>query len=136
MNIANRLQYLKGKTWLYNTLEHNVIDSMIVEDTIIISTDRGMLKIPVDDAQKKLTEFFEVHKEPKKNGSSNTLPELYRKKEMNSLLDTLTENIEKLKADKEYVDQAKTICMNVTAITNLLKLELEIKKQNIKQNDD
>lgn len=138
MNIANRLSYLRGKVWMYNTLEHHVIDTMVIDDNVIISTDKGMLKIPLDEAQEKLTEFHEIHKEPvRKNGNgsaeSNTLPEIYKRKEVGTLFENLIDNIDKVKADKKYIPVANSVNQSISTMINLFKLELEVKKMELKE---
>ncbi|OFY87866.1 MAG: hypothetical protein A3F72_03055 [Bacteroidetes bacterium RIFCSPLOWO2_12_FULL_35_15] len=46
---------------------------------------------------------------------------------MSKLRDTLLDNIEKVKADKEYVPQAKEISSSIGQIINLAKIEIEMR---------
>ncbi|MCL5990556.1 MAG: hypothetical protein M1419_00435 [Bacteroidetes bacterium] len=133
MNIEKRLKYMVGKTWLYNTKNYLINDYTIIEDMILLSTNFGFVKFSVDEAQKKFTEFIPIDDlpevKPGNNGNGTaTSIEIYRKKELNTLVDRLMENIEKVKVDKDFVWQANAINKSITAITNLLKLELEIKR--------
>lgn len=47
----------------------------------------------------------------------------------NQLITLLTENIEKVKSDKEYIPQAQTINNNINTIVNIAKMRLEVLKQ-------
>lgn len=58
------------------------------------------------------------------------LPEIYTesKDRFKSLTDLLMQDIEKVRTDPGYVNQAKQVCNNVSAIVNITKLQLELIK--------
>lgn len=56
------------------------------------------------------------------------VPQIYAesKERFKSLTDKLMEDIDKVRTDPAYVNQAKQVCNNVSAIVNITKLQLEL----------
>ncbi len=137
MNVEKRLKYMVGKTWLFNAKDYTINDFTIIDEMVLLSTNLGFVKFSIDEAHKKFTEFIPVDKyeenKPVVINNSNTSIDIFRKKEVGTLIDDLINNIETVKGNKEYVQQANAVNKSITAITNLMKLGLEVKKLELKE---
>jgi hypothetical protein len=76
-----------------------------------------------------VTEAEEIHNLPATNKPNTVyVPEIYTetKSLFKSLSDKLLEDIDKVRDKPEYVNQAKQVCNNVSAIVNITKLQLQL----------
>ncbi|MDP2338050.1 MAG: hypothetical protein Q8N05_16715 [Bacteroidota bacterium] len=62
------------------------------------------------------------------NQQKSKFPSIYieSKENMKSLTAMLMSDIEKVRTDPGYVNQAKQVCNNVSAIVNIIKLQLQL----------
>jgi len=60
------------------------------------------------------------------------LPDLYIESKQNfkTLTDMLMSDIEKVRTDPSYVNQAKQVCNNVSAIVNIARLQLQLQQKS------
>lgn len=76
-----------------------------------------------------ITETEEINNLPANNKPKTVyVPEIYSntKDIFKTLTDKLLEDIDKVRGNPEYVNQAKQVCNNVGAIVNLTRLQLQL----------
>jgi hypothetical protein len=131
MSLDHKLQKMKGKTFLFKTEPYKIIDYELTEEKILISTDRKLLKI--NKTEKALEDFLPV--EDERNNNKGLVP--FQFKGDDRLLDlkkAVTEAIDKIKTDANYIPQAKTILAGVQVFTNMVKVEVDIARLAKKNN--
>jgi hypothetical protein len=125
--IKNRLQELKGNTYLYRTRRLTVSHVQCVDRRVTISATEGLpISFSLDELEDRLTEFLPVSTDKEEASLKKYSGELQNDvTSMNSLLSTLLDSIDKVKDDPNYVKQADSIA-------NLSKQVLDLSKTKIK----
>src|SRR5690349_9627737 len=123
--ISKQLDEMQGKYFEYGNAKHRIDRYHINEERgrVIITTDRKQYDRPLDAALEFLNLF-----EPVAERSISVMPQSpgYQlpEKQINGsvikeLKDILMDNINKVKADKNYIPQAQAVKENVDAIIEL-----------------
>ena len=73
MNLQKKLENLKGKSWMFNSNIHEVLQFKIEDDNFIIVTNKSWLTFPIKDAREVLMEFLPVEND-KQIEESTTAP--------------------------------------------------------------
>lgn len=110
-----------GTTYFF---DHWILEGIYVT----IFTDIEKINFPAPDTLVKLSEFTKVKVE---NGITKpaAAPGIITQTDTLKLLkDTLLQNIEKVKTDKSYIPQAKSINESVGKLVDLAKVEVDYKK--------
>jgi len=127
MKLMNKLEAMKGKTYMVGYDCHVVNNYKIKGDKIILITDKDYFEFKKEDAKKELNDFLPVENEDNKlqviEATQKSLP---------NLADIVVENINKIKENKSYIPQANAICKNVSTLIQMASLELKIKNFNRK----
>lgn len=126
MQIEEKLQSMVNKFWMYHTRHHKLLSFKIKEGQVILVTDRDWIEIPLKRINQTLVEFLPVVEDK----HSNLSVILFEGNGKASLKDLIYENIEKIKANPEYIKSAKALNEQVKTVIEMAKLELQIK--NIK----
>lgn len=128
MNIADKLNGMKGKLYLFNKeSEERVIRSAFNEESgmITIETDVEIHRVSLTDSHQYLSLF-----EPLEGVARVMKKELttVSKTNVTLLKDTLFDSINKIKENKDYIPQAQAINDQVKSLIDLAKAEIEAVK--------
>ena len=129
MQLENKLVSMKGKTFIYKGTHQKIINYKIIDETLHLVTDKNWYKFSVthpDITYQILKEEFlpvedndvAIHKEE--------LPTFSAIGKSN-IAQTLIDNIETLRTNKEFVNQAKAINNTDSTIINCAKMEIAVK---------
>lgn len=113
--MENKLEHLEGLKFNYRGENIIIQKTKVVQGNQVIITNRrtfNLLPSEIDE--------FELSLEPYK--------EIQVKDVSSNINDILFETIERVRADKGYVQQANTICNVVSQMINIKKVELLINK--------
>jgi len=154
--IVEKLGLMKGKTWLYNTRSHIIVKWTIddsQEIVTVISNNKGWWQWGFEKALKELNGFLPVGEaagittsetktaddfpELLPDDEEETLPATQQQEKalstvthingrMNGVLDTLFDNIDKVKQDPKYIPQAQAICKTVNAVVQVVRADLDV----------
>ena len=113
MNVEQKLQEMKGKTFMYNTVNQKILNCFCDNGTIKIATDKRLIEFPRDQFKEKIKEFLPVGE------GTGMEVQVIGMKDSQTLQTTILENIEKLKTDKGYIHQAKAINNSVNTFLNM-----------------
>lgn len=136
MNKLKQLDELKGKLISYKGIEQTLLNYKIEGDDSMVVTDKQFFEFDtkaklqwfiadctlVQSSELVTTNDLELSK-PDSQNDNNVMAQLKG---------VLMENITKVQKDPKYVPQAKTVVNSVAALTNLVKLELQIKREGRK----
>ncbi len=127
MQLQTKLATMVNHTYIYKARHQKILSFRIEDDTVHIVTDLRWLKIDITKIEKELQEFLPVEEEKDDAVIDGIyLPTVHQAKEnMPSLKDTILENIDKLKTNKDYVKQAAAINQSINTLINMAKLELQ-----------
>lgn len=126
MQVKNKLIMMVGNTYMYKTRIHKIIATKIKESTAFISTNIDLIELNIDEAEQIIRdEFLPVDNMDESNNSALTV---YAKIDESSLITDLMNNIEIIKKNPGFINQAKAINNTVNTILNIAKTELQIKK--------
>lgn len=114
------LEAMAGKNYLFNGRRHKIIKARQAGDKIEIVTDKEWLSLD----EKEVRSFLPAA--PDQEVSLQILPK--NDDTLSTLRGTVLQTIEKLKADKAYIDQANAINGSIKTIIDLAKLELDAYK--------
>lgn len=133
MDIRSKLEGMAGKSFVYNESIIKVKGYKFEDPDFIISTDAGPVRFSFTDLHQKLSEFKELPKAEKGlevagKGTGIVANSLLGGNAMHSLRDTLLENIEKVKADPNFIPQAKAINDSIGQVIDLARTEIEYHK--------
>lgn len=120
MQLQKTLDGMVGKTFLFKSRTHKIIKTRSNDGNIQIVTDKDWLEI----SEKELKQFLPAA--PEKDSSLVVLTK--RDPTLKSLRTTLIETIEKVKVDKEYIDQAVVINNSIKTVIDMAKFDLETLK--------
>jgi len=125
MNLKNKLEQMKGKLFLYKTFQHRIIQIKINGDqeTIEIVTDKDWLIFSIMEIEGKLKDFLPISDE-KATSALISLPA----DTSQSLAKTIIDNIDKLKDNPGYVQQAAAINKSINTLISLARAEIEARK--------
>jgi hypothetical protein len=134
----SKLKAMAGKTWRHtDETVYKFLSINVDEDQCFIATDKEWLKPTVYN----LDVFFEQYTEVEQVGNQvmivekNPLPQrrvessIMPGSTMESLRDTLLDNIEKVKKDKDFIPQAQQISNSVNTIIGLAKIEIDLRSK-------
>lgn len=136
--ITQHLEQMQGKTFQYASSIHYVKDFHVdVEnDKFKITTNLNSFDRSFESAKEFFSYWSEVNQLPA-NSTNGISPEggnqlqVYIDKETNladKMIDILTDNIEKVRADPKYIPQATAINNNVNSIINVAKMKMDFIK--------
>ena len=111
---------MAGKNYLINGRRHKIIKARRAGDKIEIVTDKDWLCLNENEVRSFLPAA------PDQEVSLKILPK--NDDTLSTLRGTVLQTIEKLKADKAYIDQANAINGSIKTIIDLAKLELDAYK--------
>jgi hypothetical protein len=131
---------LIGKTLRYKGVEHFVQSYSYRNKMHYLVTDKEWFEFPSEEHVKDFlaicveVENIELIHTPKSATDENGLskPNSSSGNVMAYLKGILVEDIERVREDPEYVEQAKTVSNNIKRLVDIAKLELQIKSQNKK----
>lgn len=135
-----------GRTWYYRGQAAVIksFDATHGDIEILVELDGKPQKF-VKESEAKIDLFLESFKEvpviedslpaqPEKNLPSrgNYVPEIYQesKETFKTLSGILLEDIQKVRTDPGYVQQAKQVCNNISALVNITKLQLDMLRKD------
>ncbi len=122
-----------GQSYKYKGVLHNFLAFRKEGDKIILVTDKKWFEFAdVEDMSFFIAEcetVMDVEPLPTTDSSGLIIPDSGSDDVMAKLKGVLLESIDKLTKDKDYVPQAKAISNSVQTLTNLVKMELQIKRQ-------
>jgi hypothetical protein len=130
MKETTKLEKLLNKTYIYKQDHIRIKDYYLVpeEESIKIITDKAPITIKADELQQFIDKCLPVQDE---NTQAIQIVS-DSQKQITSLKDILMDNITKVQADKEYINQAKTINNAVNTLLNMVTLEMKVKKEMMK----
>lgn len=125
-----KLDSMLNQTYRFSqdNLMHTLLHYEVVGNVILLKTDRKSFTNPIEATATFLSGF------KKDEIAISRLPEEVPewKMKMNSSIErlgaTLFDNLEKLKTDPDFVDQAREINNHVNTIINVAKLQIQLNK--------
>ena len=120
LRLQEKLESMKGKTFMRNGRYHTVLSWQIKDDKLTVATDNGWLEFTIDKAEKALSEFLPVHA----NNQKLAITVMPKNGELQNLKEIILDNIQKVKEDKDYIKQAEAINKSIGTLINMAKLEL------------
>ena len=112
-----------NKTWMYNARLHKLLSFKVEDDVVVLVTDKEWLEIPLKKINKGLDNFLEA---AGGNGHADVKMVLYGGNGNGNLKDLVFENINKIKADPSYINQAKAINEQVKTVIEMAKLQIKL----------
>lgn len=126
-DIENYLKNMVGRHFTYRCEEHKVQKTWYSAGSAHIITDKDMVEIQDADIEMVETQFVPFISS--KNGIVKHQPfTSLIKAETPNLIRAITDDIEKLKHNKEYIQQAQARRNNVESLIKLARLELDVYK--------
>jgi hypothetical protein len=125
MKELNKIAQMVGNTYLYKKENYTIKGFIPEEQTVRILTDKQDIVLLADGLHHTLTLFLEVEQEETGLVSSEQHQVRTTIKDLHAIL---MENINQVRGNKEYVQQAGVVNKSVTNITNLIKAEMEFMK--------
>lgn len=116
------LEKMKGQVWMYKTELQTFLAYKIMGGEVIITTDRDIYKFPIGEINKKINDFLPVEQQPVKSLIST------KDLGLTTLKDTIVDNIQRLKQDPGFLQQAKETNKMVLTLLNMIKLQIDIEK--------
>lgn len=131
MSIVERLNNMTGRTFNFNEALVKVVSwkmGDMQDETILVTTDSGIIRIPFTEADEKLVQFKPLPTSTAKMGTTMAdMPVLSVDRQvLVQLKDMLLDNIEQVKKDKTYIPQADAISKNIGQIIDLAKVEISM----------
>lgn len=124
MKLADKLNNMKNKTWMYNTRLHKILNFKVTETEVQIVTDKDWLTFSITKINTALDQFLPANEE-KQNVTSIAL---FQGNGKPALKDLVLENIENIKKDVNYIPKAKALNEQIKTMIEMAKLEIEYKK--------
>ena len=124
--LKNILTQMIGATYLYKTIQQKVNAFRILDDQILISTNVGLIGLQIENAEFVINhDFLPIDSS---DIQTTTTPAALTKLNDIKIIDTLQENIQKLKTEPAYIKQAMAINNTINTMLNIVKTELQIKR--------
>ena len=129
----DRLDSIKGKTFMYNTNQLLVHAYKVNGMKVQIVTDKGWYEPSYDQIEKFLDDLLPVET-PEESGAVAEKGQLIVNQAqvtssgIRDLKTILMDNIKKVQESKEYIPQAQEINNNVKSIIEVAKAEIEVLK--------
>lgn len=139
--MTNNFQSLIGKRYRYKGVEHLIQSYSYRNNIHYLVTDKEWFEFTNEESLKdflaiciEVEEKLEVIQASSASTDENGLsrPNSGSNNIMAYLKGVLVEDIERVREDGEYVEQAKTVSNNVKRLIDIARLELQIKKDNQK----
>lgn len=134
--LLETLESMKGKTFLYASNLHCIIDFNIDDEKerCTVKTNLSSYDRPFEAMDEFLKYWLPVNNLPvlQPGANQNNQLDVFIQQEndlSNKLIDTLNDNIEKVQNNKNYIPQAQAINNNINTIVNIAKMRLDIAKQ-------
>lgn len=128
-NLLIKLGGMLGKQWMYNTVIYK-FHSVSTDDDgypVRLHTDKKTLELINENALKLfMQDCLEVEQEEERAVVS--VQDHQSLEMMTSLTDVIMDNIERVREDKEYIQQATTISKQVQTLINLTNMQLQLHK--------
>lgn len=124
--VLDRLDALVGRTWLYLCRTVYVKGYATEEGSVRIITNKQPIVLKIDSIYEDLKEFLETSDDMEFENKSAV--EIYKKESssFSKLEQIILDNIEKVKADKEFLEQAKEINSNVNTLLKMNQHKIDI----------
>ncbi len=127
-----RIQDMVGKTFMYRARTIKVRGCNVIDGEVRIQTQSHPVITNIAGLGDTLDEFLPVQGEPQSltiTGEENALAMHKNSNTLNSLEEVLMQNINKLKEDPNYIDQAKEIANHAGKIIDISKTKVEMVKE-------
>lgn len=124
----NNLKHMLGNEYLYMGIQYTFINYADRGDKIEISTNKGWITKKNDELMDFLLECTQVNGKEVMPVQSMPILEAASTDTIAFLKNTLIDNINKVKEDKNYIGQATQINKDVHTIIELAKTEIEMVK--------
>jgi len=131
LKIKRKLEGMTGKSFLFNAREIRINSFQINDDLIIVAADKDIFTWSSDEALDRIREFMPIEKESEID--SKDLMVMPDRKQLTSLKDVIMDNIEQVKKDRTYVQQANAVNKSISTLINVANLELQYIKMFKKQ---
>ena len=131
LKIKRKLEDMTGKSFLFNAREIRINSFQINDDLIIVAADKDIFTWSSDEALDRIREFMPIEKESEID--SKDLMVMPDRKQLTSLKDVIMDNIEQVKKDRTYVQQANAVNKSISTLINVANLELQYIKMFKKQ---
>ncbi|GAB3882813.1 hypothetical protein [Spirosoma agri] len=134
IRLEERLQSMKGQTFLYKTFPTVIITYNFDGDYCTVATDRQWITRPVSELIKLLDDFLPCEEDEQEVYPARIpqetfeVPKIEMTQRFTSLADIVMENITKVKQDSAYVAQAQVINNSVNMIIKMAQTEIEAVK--------
>lgn len=130
IRVEERLQYMKGKTFLYKTFPTTLLTYNFDGGYCTIATDRQWITRPVDEMLRVLDDFLPCEEDDEAIPAQVqqeliVTPKVDMVSRFNELADIVLENIKMVQQDKTYVEQAQAVNNSVDMIIKLARTEIE-----------
>jgi hypothetical protein len=129
LKIMDRVKQLPGGTFLHNARSYKVLQVYQETDKVVIATDKKMFNVPMHELGDFLANFLEA--DPEEEAIQTVKKEVMSvtdKTVLKNLSEILFENIEKIKKDPSYIDQADAINSQAKSIIDIAKIEVDLLK--------
>lgn len=121
----DRLEAIKGKTFMYNTRQMKILDYKVNGEKVQIVTDNGWQEPSYDKIDAFLDNLLPVQEG---TGLMIIQQAQVTSSSINELKGILMDNIKKVQESKDYIPQAQEINSNVKSIIEVAKAEIEVLK--------
>lgn len=126
MKAIEKIQQIKGGTYIYNTRRYTINDVVIENDTVYISTDSKIIKKSLSE----ISDFLENILPCDMSQESNEIAKAQGNQIAQSfgfakLTDIIYDNIDKIQQNASYIPQAQAINEQVETIVNIAKTQIE-----------
>ncbi|MDQ7818724.1 MAG: hypothetical protein RDU14_16985 [Melioribacteraceae bacterium] len=125
MSLENKLQKMKGKTFMYKQLTRKIIDFKITEDEVFISTDANIIVLKHEKAESELDLFL-----PAEGQAPSGLVKFGEDPNWNKLKETAYDLINKLNGNEgqKYIEIANATNQTIHSVVDIMKTEIEAVK--------
>jgi len=120
MNLTERLERMKGKTFMFNAKNIKILNYKLDADNVIIATDKELFVWDYVTAETKLSTFLPVEDEP----STAIIP--FNNSEIRDITSILMDSINKIQQDPNYIKQAMAINSTANTLINACKMSLQL----------
>lgn len=126
MLLENRLNKMIGKSFMYKTFIHKIVNYKITAETVIIGTDKEVYVFQYKEINRHLDDFLEVENENEPD--NNTAVTLFTQNAAVDFLNEIKLNINDIKKDVKNIDKAKAINECLNTMINFGRLQVEMAK--------
>jgi hypothetical protein len=127
MTGKNRLDNMKGKTFMYKLEPRTIIDFKITDEEVFISTDINLISFKIQKAETELNQFLPAETKVPTELPKFGLVKFAEDAKWSKLKDTAYTLIDKLNqtdGDK-YIGIANATNQTINSMVNIMKIEIE-----------